>query len=89
MRIMISGVHEVSEAILVAIEVGVGNGMEAIGERGVGLVVEGTPVGATGNLAHTVFPHLEQNAGLMTEIITNGPPADVYSAPVEDRKSVV
>jgi hypothetical protein len=63
---------------------GVVRGMERIGERGVGLVVAGTPVGATGNLAHSVFPHLEQNADLISEIITNGPPADVYSSPVND-----
>jgi hypothetical protein len=41
-------------------------------------------VGATGQLAHTVFPHLEQTADALTEIISNGPPADVYAAPVND-----
>jgi hypothetical protein len=83
MEIIVTGIEEVSAEMLAAIVDGVAHGMEKIGERGVGLVVEGTPVGATGNLAHTVFPHLEQNADVMTEVITNGPPADVYSAPVD------
>ena len=84
MQITLSGIPEVLEGAENAALAGVLLGMEKIGERGVGLVVQGTPVGATGQLAHTVFPHLEQNADIVTEIITNGPPADVYSSPVND-----
>jgi hypothetical protein len=84
MEIKITGLAGVIEGAQDAVLDGILIGMEAVGERGVGLVVEGTPVGATGQLAHTVFPHLEQNAGTITEIISNGPPADVYAAPVND-----
>ncbi len=84
MKITITGIPEVMEAARDALLAGIISGLEMIGERGVGLVVEGTPVGATGNLAHSVFPHLEQNADIFTEIISNGPPADVYSSPVND-----
>jgi hypothetical protein len=83
MRITVSGVQEMSEALLAAIESGVRNGLETIGNRGHGLVVEGAPVGAPTNLAHTVFAYLEDDGAALTEIITNGPPADVYGAPVE------
>ncbi len=82
MEITITGIDQAIEGAEDAILAGILSGMEKIGERGVGLVVEGTPVGATGNLAHSVFPHLEQNADLFTEIISNGPPADIYAAPV-------
>jgi hypothetical protein len=84
MQITVTGISEVFEGAENATLAGILLGMEKIGERGVGLVVEGTPVGATGQLAHTVFPHLEQGTDLVTEIITNGPPADVYSSPVND-----
>jgi hypothetical protein len=84
MQITVTGIDEVIEGAQNATLAGLLLGMEKIGERGVGLVVEGTPVGATGQLAHTVFPHLEQSADMITEIITNGPPADVYSSPVND-----
>jgi hypothetical protein len=82
MDITVTGISEAFEGAENAVLAGILSGMEKIGVRGVGLVVEGTPVGATGNLAHTVFPHLEQNADMITEIIANGPPADVYAAPV-------
>jgi hypothetical protein len=82
--VKIAGVEETTGAVRAAIEQGEIDGMQLIGERGVQLTVEHTPVGATGNLANTIFPHLEQGAGLLTEIITAGPPADVYSAPVEE-----
>ena len=84
MEITVTGIDAVMEGAQSTVLAGILLGMEMIGERGVGLVVEGTPVGATGQLAHTVFPHLEQNADIITEIITNGPPADVYSSPVND-----
>jgi len=83
MIITVTGVGEMTGRMQTAVEWGVGRGLEIIGERGIGLVIEGTPVGATGNLAHSVFAHQEMIGELLTEIITNGPPADVYSAPVE------
>lgn len=82
MRIVITGTKEWSEALQATVLRGVRAGLEQIGERGVGLVVENTPV-ATGKLAQSVFPALEETGGMLTEVITNGAPEDLYSAPVE------
>ena len=81
-EITVTGIDGVFEGAENAILAGVLLGLEEIGFVGQALVSEGAPKGFTGNLAHTVFPHLEQNADVLTEIITNGPPADMYSAPV-------
>ena len=82
-QIVVTGIEEATGRLRAAIEWGVGMGLEIVGERGIGLVIEGTPVGATGNLAHSDFAYQQGAGDLLTEVITNGPPADVYSAPVD------
>jgi hypothetical protein len=81
MQITISGIPEVTERMKETLLEGVTSGLERIGVVGQELVVREAPK-ATGHLASSIFPHLEQHAALLTEYITCGAPADVYGTPV-------
>ena len=79
----VHGVEETSDLVRDSVLSGMRNGMEKIGVVGEQLVVSGTPVGATGNLAQSVFSEFRPEPMRMVEVIAAGPPADVYAAPVE------
>lgn len=79
----ITGVAEATGELKNAILLGAQRGMEKVGLRGVSLVQEHTPVGATANLIHGVFAQFHQEGPAMHEVIAVGAPADVYAAPVE------
>ncbi|SRR6266568_5603906 len=81
MQITLTGIDEVEQELQDTLLAGIVSGMEKIGLRGEYLVKREAPK-AFGRLASSVFPHLEQDANILTEIITNGPPADVYGTPV-------
>jgi hypothetical protein len=81
--IFIAGLDGLAEELQAAATAGMAVGLEKIGLRGVPLVQEHTPVGATGNLFGGVFAEFHQEGPKMEEIIGVHPPADVYAGPVE------
>jgi hypothetical protein len=81
--IFISGLAEAPAELQAAIMSAIPVGLEKIGLRGVPLVQDHTPVGATGNLFGGVFAEFHQAGPVMEEIIADHPPADVYVGPVE------
>jgi hypothetical protein len=83
LKIQIHGLAEASLALLEAVQNGAEVGLEKIGLRGVPLIQDHTPVGATGNLFGGVFAEFHQDGPLMQEVIGVHPPADVYAGPVE------
>jgi hypothetical protein len=82
-NITINGLPKVLGDMQKAVLAGAAIGLEKVGLRGVPLVQDHTPVGATGNLFGGVFAEFHQEAPLMYEIIGVHPPADVYAGPVE------
>ena len=81
--ITINGLAEATGELQAAMMAAIPIGLEKIGLRGVPLVQDHTPVGATGNLFGGVFAEFHQDGPLMEEIIGVHPPADVYAGPVE------
>jgi hypothetical protein len=81
--IFISGLSQAPSELQAAIMAAIPVGLEKIGLRGVPLVQDHTPVGATGNLFGGVFAEFHQNGPVMEEIIGVHPPADMYAGPVE------
>jgi hypothetical protein len=81
--IFIAGLAEAPAELQAAIMAAIPVGMEKIGLRGVPLVQDHTPVGATGLLFGGVFAEFHQQGPVMEEIIADHPPADTYVAPVE------
>jgi len=82
-RILVSGAQQVAPAVLAAIHEGSEFALEKIGLRGVQILHQHTPVGATGNLSAGQFAQLHKEGGQLHEIIAVGPPADVYASPAE------
>jgi hypothetical protein len=81
--IFISGLAQAPAELQAAIMAAIPVGLEKIGLRGVPLVQDHTPVGATGNLFGGVFAEFHQDGPVMEEIIGVHPPADMYAGPVE------
>lgn len=79
----ITGVAEATGELKAAMLLGIAHGLEKVGLRGVQLVDQHTPVGATGNLIHGVFAQFHQEGPVMHEVIAVAPPAEVYAGPVE------
>src|SRR2546430_17484424 len=82
-KVQVHGVEKATGALRDAILQGMANGMEKIGLRGVFLLQEKSPVGATGNLAHGYFAELHRDGPVLHEVISVSPPADVYALPVD------
>jgi hypothetical protein len=76
--------EKITAAMQAAIAAGAIAGLEKAGLRGQMLVQQREPVGATGLLKTDTFAELHQDGPEMHEVIGVSPPADVYSAPVED-----
>jgi hypothetical protein len=83
LKLTITGLEEAPAELKAAMMAGIPIGLEKIGLRGVPLVQDHTPVGATGNLFGGVFAEFHQEGPLMEEIIGIHPPADMYAGPVE------
>jgi hypothetical protein len=83
LQIRINGFAEATAELQSAILAGAAVGLEKVGLRGVPLVQDHTPVGATGNLFGGVFAEFHRDGLAMHEVIGVHPPADVYAAPVE------
>lgn len=75
----LNGFDEASDELKTAMLEGRDSGLEKIGLQGEALLAKYTPIGATGNLAAGGTFEIGDNA---VEIFI-GPPADVYSAPVD------
>lgn len=83
LKLTITGLLEAPAELKAAMMAGIPIGLEKIGLRGVPLVQDHTPVGATGNLFGGVFAEFHQEGPVMEEIIGVHPPADMYAGPVE------
>jgi hypothetical protein len=83
LTIKVNGLDKNVGGIKAAMLAGIAVGLEKVGLRGVPLVQDHTPVGATGNLFGGVFAEFHQDGPVMHEVIGVHPPADVYAGPVE------